>query len=84
MSVNGGGGERRLIQLTAVNLLRSFIIHPAAFLMAIKLWHRTVGAVACKIEHCEASHGANRGMSNPLGLEHSGGRRRSQAAAGAH
>jgi hypothetical protein len=60
----GGGGERRLIQLDTIKLLRSFMFVRAASSVAIRLWHKHVGAVACKTKHCETHQGAGRGMSN--------------------
>jgi hypothetical protein len=60
----GGGGERRLIQLDTIKLLRSFMFVRSASSVAIRLWHKNVGAVACKTKHCETHQGAGRGMSN--------------------
>jgi hypothetical protein len=60
----GGGGERRLIQLDTIKLLRSFMFVRAASSVAIRLWHKHVGAVSCKTKHCETHQGAGRGMSN--------------------
>ena len=60
----GGGGERRLIQLDTIKLLRSFMFVRAASSVAIRLWHKHVGAVTCKTKHCETHQGAGRGMSN--------------------
>ena len=60
----GGGGERRLIQVDTIKLLRSFMFVRAASSLAVKLWHKHVGTVACKTKHCEARQGAGRGMLN--------------------